>query len=115
MRGWRTYGKLGDADPVAEGDGGGLRQVAPGLQHARPRVGAAVAHALHQRRQQVVLAAQPRLCACMHPEAGLRWKLPSALPGKTGSWGLHPRNAGPPMRDMQEPAARERPHASAQP
>lgn len=51
-----TSSKLSDADPVAEGDGRSLCQVAPRLQDPRSRVGIAVAHSLHQYCQQVVLA-----------------------------------------------------------
>ena len=55
-----THSELCDADPVAQGDGGGFGQGAPGLEAAGARVGVAVAHSFHQRRQQTRLAAEPR-------------------------------------------------------
>ena len=59
-----TDSEVGDGDPVAEGDAGNFCQVRPGLQRARACEGVPVPHPLQQRRQQCVLAAQPRARTC---------------------------------------------------
>lgn len=59
-----TDSEVGDGDPMAEGDAGNFGQVRPGLQRARACEGVPVPHPLQQRRQQCVLAAQPRARTC---------------------------------------------------
>ena len=59
-----TDSEVGDRDPMAEGDAGNFGQVRPGLQRARACEGVPVPHPLQQRRQQRVLAAQPRARTC---------------------------------------------------
>ena len=64
VRARRTDGQARDAEPVAERQRAGRRQVRPGLHDARARKRVGVQRALDQRVEQALLAQLARARAC---------------------------------------------------